>query len=94
MRKTAVVRLTDEQRTDLTQRLERNPLTGRQRRRCQVLLLADQGLTDEQIVRAAGAGLSTVERLREASCVRGWRPPSGRSPAAAPRPSWTANGKL
>ena len=56
MRKTAVVHLTDEQRTDLTQRLERNPLTGRQWRRCQVLLLADQGLTDEQIVRAAGAG--------------------------------------
>jgi transposase len=65
MRKTAVVRLTDEQRADLTQRLERSPLTGRQRRRHQILLLADQGRTDEQIVQATGAGLSTVERLRK-----------------------------
>jgi transposase len=65
MRKTAVVHLTDEQRADLTHRLERNPLTGRQRRRHQILLLADQGRTDEQIVQATGAGLSTVERLRK-----------------------------
>ena len=65
MHETAVVRLTDEQRTDLTQRLERNPLTGRQRRRHQILLLADQGLTDAQIVQATGAGLATVERLRK-----------------------------
>ena len=65
MRKMAVVQLTDEQRAELTQRLERNPLTGRQRRRHQILLLADQGLTDEQIVQATGAGLSTVERLRK-----------------------------
>src|SRR6478672_3525035 len=65
MRKTAVVRLTDEQRADLTQRLERSPLTGRQRRRHQILLLADQGRTDAQIVQATGAGLSTVERLRK-----------------------------
>jgi transposase len=69
MRKTAVVHLTDEQRADLTQRLERNPLTGRQRRRHQILLLADQGRTDEQIVQATGAGLSTVERLRK-RCAR------------------------
>ena len=65
MRKTAVVRLTDEQRADLSRRLERSPLTGRQRRRHQILLLADQGLTDEQIVQATGAGLSTVGRLRK-----------------------------
>jgi transposase len=65
MRKTAVVHLNDEQRADLTQRLERNPLTGRQRRRHQILLLADQGRTDERIVQATGAGLSTVQRLRK-----------------------------
>jgi transposase len=65
MRKTAVVRLTDEQRADLTRRLERDPLTGRQRRRHQILLLADQGRTDPQIAQATGAGLSTVERLRQ-----------------------------
>jgi transposase len=65
MRKTAIVHLTNEQRADLTQRLERSPLTGRQRRRHQILLLADQGRTDKQIAQATGAGLSTVERLRK-----------------------------
>jgi transposase len=69
MRKTALVHLTDEQRADLTRRLERDALTGRQRRRHQILLLADQGQTDEQIVQATGAGLSTVGRLRK-RCVR------------------------
>lgn len=69
MRKTAVVHLTPEQRAHLTQRLERDALTGRQRRRHQILLLADQGLPDEQVAQATGAGLSTVERLRK-RCVR------------------------
>jgi len=77
MRKTAVVHLTDEQRADLTQRLERNPLTGRQRRRHQILLLADQGRTDERIVQATGAGLSTVQRADHCPGVLG-RPPRPR----------------
>jgi transposase len=65
MRKTALVHLTDDQRADLARRLEHDPLTGRQRRRLQALLLADQGHTDGQIAQATGAGLSTVERLRK-----------------------------
>lgn len=65
MRKMALVRLTEEQRADLTRRLEHTPLTGRQRRRHHILLLADQGQTDEQIALATGAGVSTVERLRK-----------------------------
>lgn len=65
MRKAAFVRLTDEQRIDLTRRLERDALTGRRRRRLQILLLADRGQTDQQIVEATGAGASTVERVRK-----------------------------
>ena len=65
MRKAAIVRLTDEQRGDLNRRLERDSLNGRQRRRLQILLLADQGQTDGQIAQATGAGGSTVERLRK-----------------------------
>lgn len=65
MRKIAIVQLTDEHRADLNRRLEHEALTGRQRRRHQILLLADQGRTDEQIAQATGAGLSTVERLRK-----------------------------
>src|SRR5262245_65758369 len=65
MRKAAFVRLTEDQRADLNRRLERDRLTGRQRRRLQILLLADQGHTDGQIAVATGAGESTVERLRK-----------------------------
>jgi transposase len=65
MRKAAFVRLTEEQRADLNRRLERDALTGRQRRRLQILVLADQGQTDDQIVVATGASPSTVERLRQ-----------------------------
>ena len=65
MRKMAVVRLTPEQRAELTERLEREALNGRQRRHFQTLLLADEGRTDEQIVAATGASRSTVERVRK-----------------------------
>jgi transposase len=65
MRKAALVELTDEQRTELTNRLEREALTGRQRRRLEILLLADCGQTDDQIATATGAGRSTVERTRK-----------------------------
>jgi transposase len=71
MRKAAVVRLTQEQRADLDRRLEHDALTGRQRRRLQVLLLADQGQTDVQIAQATGAGRSTVERLRKRFAAEG-----------------------
>lgn len=65
MRKAAFVRLTEEQRADLAQRLRREALTQRQRCRFQILLLADQGQSDAQIVQATGASDSTVERLRQ-----------------------------
>lgn len=80
MRKTAIVQLTDEQRADLTRRLERNALTGRQRRRHQILLLAGRGLTDEQIVQASGAGRSTVERLRQRFVREGLEAALGEKP--------------
>lgn len=65
MRKVATVRLTDAQRGDLNRRLEHDALNGRQRRRLQILLLADQGQKDEQIALTTGAARSTVERVRK-----------------------------
>ncbi len=64
MRKAAFVRLTPEQRGELTDRLEREALNGRRRRHFQILLLADEGRTHEQIASATGASRSTVERHR------------------------------
>jgi transposase len=65
MRKAAIVRLTPEHRCELSERLEREALHGRRRRHFQILLLADDGLTDEEIADATGAGRSTVERVRK-----------------------------
>jgi transposase len=64
MRKAAFVRLTPEQRAGLADRLEREALDGRRRRHIQILPLADEGRTDEQIASATGASRSTVERHR------------------------------
>ena len=64
MRKAAFVRLTPDQRTELMERLEREALNGRNRRHFQILLLADEGRTDEQIAVTTGASRSTVERHR------------------------------
>ena len=64
MRKAALVQLTPEQRVELTERLEREALNGRRRRHFQILLLADEGRTDDQIATATGASRSTVERHR------------------------------
>jgi transposase len=65
MRMAALVELTDDQRTELTERLEREALTGRRHRRFQILLLADREWTDEQIAATTGVSRSTVERTRK-----------------------------
>jgi transposase len=65
MRKAAFVRLTAEQRADLTARLEREAMNGRQRRHFQILLLCDEGETEDRVAAATGASPSTVERIRK-----------------------------
>ena len=84
MRKAAVVRLTDEQRADLTRRLEHDALTRRQRRRLEILVLADQGQTDAQIVQATGASDSTVERIRKRFTREGFEAALVRKKRATP----------
>jgi putative transposase len=71
MRKAAFVRLTPEQRAELTERLKHAALKGRLRRRFQILLVADEGRTDEQVAVATGASLSTVERTRKRFAAEG-----------------------
>jgi transposase len=71
MRKAAFVRLTPEQRAELTDRLEREALKGRRRRHFQILLLSDEGQTDERIAAAMGASRSTVERIRKRFACEG-----------------------
>jgi transposase len=58
------VDLTAEERTDLKKLLHGGNAPVRRTYRARVLLLADEGATDEEIARALHLGKSTVERTR------------------------------
>jgi transposase len=63
MPKRHVVQLTEDQRSELD-RWEAGPLTRRQRNRALILLRADAGETDEEIVEGVGVSLGTVANVR------------------------------
>jgi transposase len=63
-----VVELTDEERASLRALTQKGKASARVIRRAHLLLLADQGKTDEQIQDALQVGIATVERLRK-RCV-------------------------
>lgn len=63
MPKRYVVQLTDDQRSELD-RWEAGPLTRRQRNRALILLRADAGQTDEEIVEGVGVSVGTVANVR------------------------------
>jgi transposase len=71
MKKRWVVNLTVEERDGLEQLVRRERLSGLKRQRANILLRADDGLTDEEIVDELGVGIITVERVRRRCCERG-----------------------
>ncbi len=64
MRKKYVVRLSDDERSQLRALLRKGTVSARTLTRAHVLLLADEGQTDEQIAANIHVGTTTVERLR------------------------------
>jgi transposase len=71
MKKQYIVNLTAEEREGLKEIADRARVSGVKRKRALILLRADEGLTDEEIVEELGVGLSTVERVRRRSAERG-----------------------
>jgi transposase len=71
MRKRYIVNLTAEEREGLRQIVDRARVSGIKRTRALILLRADEGMTDEDIVEDLGVGLSTVERVRRRCTERG-----------------------
>lgn len=65
MAKKYVVELTPEERAELRALLQGGKARVRRLNRARVLLLADEGRTDEEIARALHLGKSTVERTRK-----------------------------
>ena len=75
MRKIYVVRLTDDERVQLTEIVKRFKGTGQKVRRAQILLKADAdgpAWTDRQIADAFGCRRQTVENVRRNLCERGF----------------------
>jgi transposase len=71
MRKRYLVNLTVDERAALTQLVKRDRVSGLKRLRANILLKADEGLTDQEIADDLDAGLVTVERVRKRCCERG-----------------------
>lgn len=60
-----IIDLQDEERSALQNLTSKGKVSARKLRRAQVLLLADKGKTDEEIVEAVGVVRATVERIRK-----------------------------
>jgi transposase len=65
MAKKYIVALPAEERTELLGLLKHGTLSARKLTRAHILLLADEGHTDEQIAASLHTGLSTVARTRQ-----------------------------
>jgi ParB-like chromosome segregation protein Spo0J len=71
MRKVYVVDLSEEEKAQLQSLTKKGKTSARKLNRARVLLLADQGETDQQIAKAVGVGTSTVERIRKRFVTEG-----------------------
>lgn len=65
-----IVNLNEDERKQLRKLIRQGQAGGRKLNRAHVLLLADEGRTDEAIAEALHTGVSTVERTRQC-CVEG-----------------------
>ena len=65
MKKVYVVDLTSEERDELLALLKGGEARVRKTNRARILLLADEGRTDEEVAEAVLTSVSTVERTRK-----------------------------
>ena len=71
MAKKYIVDLTSQEREQLRQLIRRGKPSARRVYRARILLLADEGCTDEQIWTALQVGKCTVERTRQRFVLEG-----------------------
>src|SRR5574341_722688 len=60
-----LIDLQDQERSALHDLTSKGRVSARKLKRAQILLLADKGQTDEEIVQAVGVVRATVERIRK-----------------------------
>ena len=66
-----ILNLTKDERGALEELLEKKRVSALRRQRAMIMLRADDGLTDEEIVDDVGAGIATVERVRKRAVLEG-----------------------
>ena len=71
MRKKFIVALSDDERGALTLLVDNQRVAAFKRKRAQILLLADDGYTDQEIADELDVDVRTVERVRQRCCERG-----------------------
>jgi FixJ family two-component response regulator len=95
MRKRYIVNLTSDERAALTDMTRRRRVSGLKRQRANILLKADEDLTDQEIADELEVGLVTVERVRKRGIERS-RSVSGekgvRSDISAAEARWRRRG--
>lgn len=65
------IKLSESEREELKGLLSKGRHAARKLTRARVLLLSDEGKTEEEIVSALGVGAATVERLRKRCALEG-----------------------
>ena len=63
--------LTADERASLTELATKKHVSALRRQRALIMLKADDGLVDEEIVEETGAGIATVERVRKRAVFDG-----------------------
>ena len=89
MQKKYIVRLTDEERTTLSEVIKKLKGSSQKVRRAQILLKADAdgpGWTDAKIAEACGCRTKTVENIRERLVTEGFDVTLHGQPRSTPRP--------
>jgi transposase len=64
-KKTYIVDLTEDERTELLDMIKKGEHSARKLNRARILLLADEGKTDPEIAEALHTGTATVQRIRQ-----------------------------
>ena len=86
MAKIYTVSLNDDERDHLRQLTSKGQTKARRLKRAQILLLADQGKTDQQIKDALSVSIPTIERIRKRFVLEGFeqalseKPRKGKDP--------------
>lgn len=79
-----VLNLTEDERAALEEVAAQGKRSREKARRALILLLADDCLTDQEIVEELGVGVATVERVRKRACVEGIAAALERKPQKSP----------